>query len=135
MSEDIDSGAAVDGTAQSRHIRQVLRAAREAAGLTQQQVADRVTGRLELERPLTSAAVSEWERFGRHPPINVMAAWARVLGRRLVVQLDDAAGERVAVLVRPVSADLVRTIDTLTDDDRELVERMVSKMKPRRNLV
>lgn len=119
-------------TGQSRHIRQLLRAARESQGWTQQQVADKITERLQLERSLTGAAVSEWERFGRHPPINVFAAWARSLGRRLVVQLDESAGDRVAVMLRPETADLARAIDLLGDADRALVDSMVSRMKPRK---
>lgn len=129
--EDQETAAIDELTGHSRHIRNVLRAAREDAGLTQQQVADRITIRLQLERPLTGAAVSEWERFSRHPAINVMASWCRVLGRRLIVQLDDTAGDRVAVMVHPVSADLVRTIDALGESDRKLIEGMVSRMKPR----
>lgn len=110
-------------TGHSRHLRELLRGLRAEAGLTQQQVADRITSRLNLERPLTSAAVSEWERFGRHPPINVMAAWARVLGRRLVVQIDDASGDRVSVLLRRESADLARTLDQMSGPDaREVLE-------------
>lgn len=133
MLEDDTTGSGTEVSGQSRHLRQILRAARDEAGLTQQQVADRISSRLNLDRPLTGAAVSAWEGFTRHPPINVMAAWARVLGRRLVVQLDDAAGDRVAVLVRPSSSDLVRMIDLLGDEDRRLIEGMVGRMKPRRN--
>lgn len=124
-----------ESSGQSRHLRQVLRAAREANGWTQQQVADKITDRLQLERPLSGAAVSEWERFGRHPAINVMAAWCRVLGRRLIVQLDESTGERIAVLLRPSTADLARAIDLLSDADRALVQSMVDRMKPRRDLV
>lgn len=115
-------------TGHSRHLREVLRGLRIAAGLTQQQVADRISTRLNLERQLTSAAVGEWERFGRHPPINVMAAWARVLGRRLVVQIDDTTGERVSVFVRREIADLARTLDQLSPDDLQAAARIIKSM-------
>jgi transcriptional regulator with XRE-family HTH domain len=115
-----------------RAIRAALRSARDAAQLTQQQVADRITSRLQLERPLTGAAVSEWERFGRHPPINVMRAWAAVLGRRILVQLDDSQGDRIAVLVHPEIADLARAIDLLSPEDREAIEATVSRFTRRR---
>ncbi|MEQ1571433.1 MAG: hypothetical protein ABMA64_37750 [Myxococcota bacterium] len=104
-------------------------------GLTQQQVADKITERLQLERPLSGSAVSEWERFGRHPAVNVMAAWARVVGLRLLVELDASTGPRIPVLVRPETADLARSIDLLSDEDRALVSSMVSRMKPRSDRV
>lgn len=122
-------------TGHSRHLRGVLRAARVKAGLTQQQVADRITERLQLEQPVSGSSVSEWERFGRHPSVSVMAAWARVLGLRLIMDLDSGTGGRLPVLVRPQSADLCRTIDLLSDEDQATVRSVVSLMKPRRDLV
>ena len=128
---DAESTALDEQTGHSRHLRAVLRTARERAGLTQQQIADRITQRLQLEKPLSGSTVSEWERFGRHPAINMMAGWCRVLGLRLLVDIDASAGDRIPVLVRPESADLARTIDLLSDDDRELVRQMVARMKLR----
>lgn len=119
----------------SRHLRGVLRAAREKLGWTQQQVADKITDRLQLEKPLSGSSVSEWERFGRHPAINVMSAWARVVGLRLLVDLDAGTGNRIPVLVRPRSADLCRTIDLLSDEDQQTIKNVVTLMKPRRDLV
>lgn len=124
-----------EASGHSRHLRSLLRAARERVGLTQQQVADKITERLQLERPLSGSAVSEWERFGRHPAVNVMAAWARVVGLRLLVELDASTGPRIPVLVRPETADLARSIDLLSDEDRALVSSMVSRMKPRSDRV
>lgn len=104
-----DTARIEERTGQSRHLRQILKAAREAQGLTQQQVADRVSDSLELERRLTPAAISEWERFTRHPPISVM--------------------------LHPDTADLARMIDLLGEEDRRLIQQMVSRMKPRRDRV
>jgi transcriptional regulator with XRE-family HTH domain len=132
LDDQAERAAIAEQTGHSRHIRAVLRAAREAEGLTQQQVADRITSRLNLERPLTGAAVSEWERFGRHPPINVMAAWARVLGRRLLVQLDESGGERVSILVRPDVADMCRALDMLSTEDLHFVQDMLDRLGRRR---
>lgn len=119
----------------SRHLRGVLRAAREKMGLTQQQVADRITDRLQLEKPLSGSSVSEWERFGRHPAVNLMSCWARVVGLRLMVDLDAGTGNRIPVLVRPVSADLCRTVDLLSEEDQATIRNVVALMKPRRDLV
>lgn len=119
----------------SKHLRAVLRAARERMNLTQQEVAERITEMLALERPLSSSSVSEWERFGRHPAVNVMSAWARVVGLRLVVDLDSSRGERIPVMLRPAASELARAIDLLSDEDRDLVRQMVSRMKPRPDLV
>lgn len=111
----------------TRALRDRLRRARKDLGLTQQQVADRICARLGIEK-LTGAAVSEWERVNRQPAIDVMAAWARSVGLRLVVELDGAESARIPVLLNPRSADLARAIDLLSDDDRVLVESVVSRM-------
>lgn len=132
---DSQSTPLPDISGHSRHLRGILRAAREKLGLTQQQVAERITDRLQLEKPLSGSSVSEWERFGRHPAVNVMATWARVVGLRLLVDLDASVGDRVPVLVRPQSADLCRAIDLLGDEDQGTIRNVVGLMKPRRNLV
>lgn len=124
-----------DTTGHNRHLRGVLRAAREKLGLTQQQVADRITERLQLEKPLSGSTVSEWERFGRHPAINLMHAWSRVVGLRLLVDLDAGGGDRIPVLIRPQSADLCRMIDVLSEEDQQTIRNVASHMKPRRDLV
>lgn len=115
----------------NKHLRDLLRAARERIGLTQQQVADRISDRLNLERRLTGGAVSEWERFTRHPAIDVMTAWAEAVGLRLVIELDGASGDRISVLVRPESADLPSQIGLLTPADRALVQNVLARFKQR----
>ena len=128
---DHENGALDEVSGHSRHLRNVLRAARERMGLTQLQVAERISERLRLERVVSSSAVSEWERFGRHPAIDVMAAWARVLGMKLHVDLGADSDTRLSVLLRPETMDLARKIDLLSDEDRALVDQMVSRMTPK----
>ena len=72
--------------------------------------------------------MSAWEQFIRHPPIDVMALWARTVGLRLIVDLDDADGRRVPVLLRTDTAELARAIDTLPESDREVIRAMVARM-------
>jgi transcriptional regulator with XRE-family HTH domain len=127
---DHEKSALEESTGHSRHLREVLRAAREREGLTQQQVAEKITARMRLEKQLSSSSVSEWERFNRHPAIDIMAAWCRVLGMRLMVDIDGGSSNRVPVLVRPEVADLARKIDMLSDDDRRLLEGFAARMTP-----
>jgi len=68
---------AVMTTAYEKHrqlVRQ-LREARERAGLTQQEVADR-TG-------TTQAVIARFEKFGRDPRLSTIARYAAVVGLRL----------------------------------------------------
>jgi transcriptional regulator with XRE-family HTH domain len=115
-----------------RHLRTQLREARKRAGLRQEDVALRITEMLRLEKPLTDAAVSAWETFTRHPAINVMDAWARVVGLRLVVDLDAVTSSRIPVLLRPETADIARTIDLLDEPQRKALEVVLSSMHTRR---
>ena len=112
----------------SRQLRRRLRAARLERGLTLQHVADFIA-KAEGLKSLTDAAVSQWESFKRHPPVNLMAAWARAVGLRLIVDLDDRSGERVPVLLHPRTADLAREIDSLNDDDRAYIEDTVRRIR------
>jgi transcriptional regulator with XRE-family HTH domain len=117
-------------TGHSRQLRARLRAARIERGMTLQNVADGIAQRLERES-LTAAAVSSWETFVRHPAIDVMAAWARVVGLRLVVDLDDAKGERIPVLLHPRTADIAREIDAAPEADREMIRQFVERLTRR----
>lgn len=118
-------------TGHSRHLRNVLRAAREKRGLSQREVAEAVTARLsDHDKHISSTSISAYETFTRHPPINVMAAWARVLGFRLIVELDDAASQRVVVSLRPRAADVARLLDLLPDPDLAMVQGMIERLTP-----
>lgn len=72
-------------TGHSKALRLKLRAAREERGWTQQDLANRI-GEYLSKPPPSIASISMWEGFDRHPSIDTMAAWARVLGMRLVVE-------------------------------------------------
>lgn len=111
-----------------RHIRAELRRVRTGAGLTQQDVADRISALLELPRRLTSAAVGQWELSIREPSIPFFAMWAASLGRRLVLELDDEVEARVPVLVRPEDVETVRALGLLDAEDRDLVVRLVRRI-------
>lgn len=121
----------IESTGHSRHLRDVLRHARERLGLTQKQVADAIAAHLDDGRSFTGSAVSEWERFQRHPAIDVMAAWARVVRLRLMVELDDGNGQRVPVLMSRRAAEVARSLDQLSDSDLDMIKSMVERMRPR----
>jgi transcriptional regulator with XRE-family HTH domain len=122
----VDTGAAVSSTAtgHSRAIRARLRAARIEQGLSLQTVADRIAEILGRES-LTAAAVSSWETFARHPPIDMMAAWARAVGMRLIVDLDSADSPRTPVLLRPETVDMARALDEAPGNYREIVRSIL----------
>lgn len=120
----------VESTGHSRHLRDVLRAARERLGMSQREVAEAISERLDDERVVSSSAVSEWERFHRHPGIDVMAAWARVVGLRLIVDLDDLKTDRVHLSLRPRAAEVARLLDLLTDPDLQVVTSLVERLLP-----
>lgn len=107
----------MEPTGHSRQLRERLRVARETQKLSQRAVGAEVAARLGREKPYTGAVVSLWEKFEAHPPIDTMAVWARVVGLRLVVELDSVTGGRVPVLLRPRAAAVARLLDLLTDDE------------------
>lgn len=112
-------------TGWSRHLRNILKARREELGLTPQQVADRVAEELEL-KSLSHQAVRYWEKFERHPPIDRYAAWARVLGLMLIVELDSGDSERVTVrLQHPESVAVARSMESLSDAKRKAIHATV----------
>lgn len=107
----------MEQTGYSRQLRDRLRIAREGLGLSQKAVGVEIAKRLERETPYTGAVVSLWEKFEAHPPVDTMAAWARVVGLRLVVELDSSTGGRVPVLLRPRAAAVARLLDLLSDEE------------------
>ena len=107
----------MEQTGYSRQLRDRLRIAREGLGLSQKAVGVEIAKRLERKTPYTGAVVSLWEKFETHPPVDTMATWARVVGLRLVVELDSSTGGRVPVLLRPKAAAIARLLDLLSDED------------------
>lgn len=114
----------------TRRIRQRLKARREALGLTQEQVAELISQDPNREGPpLGNTAVSNWETLRRHPKLDDMAAWARVLGMRLIVDLDDIESDRVPVLLPPGRAvELAKALTTLGEEDFAYVEALVRRL-------
>jgi transcriptional regulator with XRE-family HTH domain len=113
-------------TGHSRQIRERLRAAREREGLTLEQVADRIAEYLGMDS-FSAGSVSHYEQFRRHPPIDVMAAWCRAVGMVLRVDVDDAASERLQVLLRPEVARLARAMEAVQPEDLAAIEAVLSR--------
>ena len=102
-------------TGHSRHLRHVLRDRRKDLRLSAREVAERASDRLG-DGAISTQSIYDWEAFRRHPAIDRYAAWARALGYRLVVDLDDAAEGRHPILVRhEESASAAKTLDAIDD--------------------
>jgi transcriptional regulator with XRE-family HTH domain len=116
-------------TGHSRALRERLIKAREARNLTQPDVVREIARIIDDGRTWTPAALSAWENFNRHPPVDVMAAWARAVGLRLVVDLDESGGRRIPVLLQPDTAELARAIDAMTDDERKALRLLLGRIR------
>jgi transcriptional regulator with XRE-family HTH domain len=125
--EDIAGGPEMGSPGHSRQLRRRLRAARLRLGLSHGQVAERVAKRLGIDSR-TGGSISHYEEFRRHPRIDVMAAWARAVDLRLIVDLDDAEGKRIPVMLRHRTADLARVLDNATDEDFEMIQDIVYRI-------
>ncbi len=113
----LDERMKIASTGHSRHLRNVLRAARADLGLSAQQVADRI------------ARAMGKEKFSGHPPIDVFAFWARSVGYRLVVELDKLGNERQPVLLRHEEvAEIARALDEASPEVRAAVATIVRQM-------
>ncbi len=123
-----------ESTGYSKSLRLVLKRAREARGLSAKEVGRRVAQRLQQlgddeVGPISPSTIYAWEQFDRHPSISKYAAWARVLGYRLHVLLDDAGSTRAPVLVNSdEAAEAARRIDLLHPDARTAVLTVIRSM-------
>ena len=111
----------MQSTGHSKALRDQLKRRRLQLDLTQADVAELIER--ETGRSCSGAAVSAWENFTRHPLIDAFAAWARVLGTRLLVDLAD--GEQDAVTVPRQRADQVREFALLDERDARYVESLL----------
>lgn len=129
--DDVTDPTGIPRTGHSKKLRDRLRAARKSRGLTQQQVCDLIMERMPdwygRDVHVADSTLSSWEKFQRHPPVDVMACWARVLGLRLIVELDDAKSTRVPVLLHPKTAEVARVLDNLSEDDFKWVVETVRR--------
>lgn len=115
-------------TGHTKRLRDLLRARREAIGLSQEQVGKMIAHRLGRDRPYTGAAVSSWEKLQSNPGVDVMAAWARALSLRLIVDLDEQHSARVPVLLSARVAEIARTLDMASEADLALIESMIDRI-------
>lgn len=116
------------GTEYAKLIRSQMRARRKDLDLSLERVGELVAQDLGRSTPYGKSAVSGWERFVYHPPIDVFAAWARVLRGRLHVWVDFSGDDRVRVAVPQDRAQLCREIGRLDAADVEVVRQMVERL-------
>ena len=57
-----------------------------------------------------------------------MAAWARAVGLRLVIEVIGSEDERIAALLTPETARIAHAIDSLGDADRLTVGAIVERL-------
>ena len=122
------------GTGHSKRLRTILKEARERLDLSAREVAERIAAHLRDvgdtdATPPSVNTIYSWEKFERHPSISNFAAWARVLGYRLIVELDAADSKRHPILVRTEeAAEAARRIDRLDEKQREAVLLLIRSM-------
>lgn len=121
--------ALLPSTGHSRELRARLRAARLREGLTLEQVAGRIAELLGLES-FSPAQVSHIEQFRRHPPIDVMAAHARAVGLRLVVDLTSEESDEVAVPLAPRVAWIARALKGADEEILDVIETILKRTLP-----
>lgn len=120
---------AVQSTGHTRQLRKRLREARESLDLSLEDVAEMI--RVGLNKDAFSpSSVSHYEHFRRHPPVDVMAMWARSVGKRLVVDIVDADSDRKQVLLRPRVARLAMALDLANDAQIAAIEAVIAQMLP-----
>ena len=108
----------------SRALRHQLREKRESLGLSQEEVGRRVAAMLDTKAEYGRAAISNWERFKKHPSIDAFAAWARVLGVRLLVDIVEDTNN--VIQVAPERAEKAREYALLDDRDAAYVDELLS---------
>ena len=111
----------------SRHLRKIIRVARIDRGMSLQDVADAIA-EITGEEPLSRQTIHHYEMFKRHPRIDMMAAWARAVGLRLIVEVVGLEDERIAALIRPRTARVAYLLDLLSDEDLETVEAIARRL-------
>lgn len=116
------------GTDRAVWIRSQLRAGRLARGLSQQRVADLISEDLGRPRAYTKQMVSLWESFKSQPGIDVLAAWARVLGLRLDVDLVGQEDGRIPARLLPDSVPVALQFEALSDANKRLVTALISSL-------
>lgn len=121
------SAPKIESTGYSAYLRRRLKQARDDQKLRQQDVADRVAEI--LGKPShTGEAIGQYERFERHPPINVFAAWARALGLRLIVGLATEDEDLRQVIVSPDVATAANMLEGMPPRKRRLAIRMIKEL-------
>lgn len=126
-------GSTSVGTGHSQSLRLILKAAREEQHLSANVVAKRIRRHLQDlgddDPKCSTSAIYSWESFVRHPSVAKFAAWARVLGFRLHVQLDAANSGRVPVLIgTDEAAEAARRIDRMSPAERASILAVIRSM-------
>jgi transcriptional regulator with XRE-family HTH domain len=116
----------VERTGYTRMLRERLRAARIARGMTQKDVAVEVQRR--TGRTCGDTTISNWETMARNPLVDEFAAWARAVGMRLVVDLEPEGSQRIPVMLDRDSAELAKAIDQLPPEKRAAVQAIVDQL-------
>lgn len=115
------------GTNHALWLRSALMAERERRDWSLEQTA-RAIGK-ETGQGLSKQSLDAWEKFRVQPKIDQFAAWARVLGFRLEVDLVRPEQDTAVVRVPASLAPLVWELAALPEEDRERVSDLVRRFK------
>ena len=116
------------GTEHAKWLRAKLAAERQRKGWSLEQTARAVSR--ETGEGLSKQSFHAWEQFRVQPKIDQLAAWARVLGMRLEVDLVWPDEDIVSVRMPAKIAPLARDLSTLSESDLRLVADTIARLKP-----
>jgi transcriptional regulator with XRE-family HTH domain len=135
-SEDSEPEITDAGTGHARGLRRILRQARKDLKLSARQVALRIEIRLrQLGDPDAKApsvsSIYAWEKFQRHPPVSVYAAWARAVDHQLLMELDALNSRRKPVLLETGEAtEIGRELDAMPEQKRRDLAALIRRIAP-----
>lgn len=126
-------------TGKAKRIRDLLRARREALRVTRVELGEAIAsflnareealdGAYGAHKALHQNTVYMWETFQRHPSIDTLSAWARVLGYRLHVELALDPDKSPVMVKTERAADIARVVDEWPADLQEIVWEQVQSI-------
>lgn len=118
----------VEKTGHSRQLRLRLKRAREARGMGQPDVAREIQQILGLVKAPTPGAISHWENFRRHPPVDLYAAWCRSVGMELKMDIVPEGSGKKFVALSPDVAQLARALEAASVQQRAAIAAVLQGM-------
>lgn len=131
-------------TGHTKGLREQLRDERKHRKLSTEAVAELIVKRLaeqvaeqvaagepvDADPTLSGESLRLYEKMERNPKINVFAAWAHVLGMKLVVELDRAELGRTNVMIKtPEAIEIAKMVDAMPSGRRKALLRYLQEQE------